>query len=69
MPSYSPRTYYGPILPLLCFVTEQLLSMMLYGMEYRFGQLGSAALIASPLNFMCTPNLLTGVQSWKKRRL
>ena len=31
-----------------------------YGMEYPFGQLGSAVLAASPPIFLCSPSLLAG---------
>ena len=31
-----------------------------YGMEYLFGQLGSAVPALSPPNFLCTPSLLAG---------
>ena len=34
--------------------------MMSYGMEYPFGQLGSAVPAASPPSFLCTPSLLAG---------
>jgi len=37
-----------------------MLSMMSYGMEYPFGQLGSAALPVSPPTPLCAPSLLTG---------
>ena len=30
------------------------------GMEYPFGQLGSAVPAVSPPNFLCTPSLLAG---------
>jgi len=42
--------------PPLSFFFPQLymLSMMSYGMEYPFGQLGSAVLAVSPPNFLCT---------------
>jgi len=33
---------------------------MPYGMEYPFGQLGSAVPAVSPPNFLCTPSLLIG---------
>ncbi|KAK4822228.1 hypothetical protein QYF61_011869, partial [Mycteria americana] len=38
--------------------TVYILSMMPYGMEYPFGQLGSAVLAVSPPSFLCTPSLL-----------
>jgi len=31
---------------------------MTYGMEYPFGQLGSAVPAVSPPDFLCTPSLL-----------
>ncbi|KAK4829699.1 hypothetical protein QYF61_006074 [Mycteria americana] len=36
------------------------LSMTSYGVEYPFGQLGSAVPAVSPPSFLCTPSLLTG---------
>ncbi|GAB0180862.1 hypothetical protein GRJ2_000551500 [Grus japonensis] len=38
-----------------------MLSMTSYGMEYPFGQLGSAVPAVSPPNFMCTPSLSDSV--------
>jgi len=37
-----------------------MLSIMPYGMEYPFGQLGSAVPAVSPSRFLCTPSLLAG---------
>jgi len=37
-----------------------LLSMTSYGMEYPFGQLGSAVPAVPPPSSLCTPSLLTG---------
>lgn len=37
-----------------------LLSLMPYGMEYPFGQLGSAVPAVFPHSFPCTLSLLTG---------
>jgi len=44
------------------FLPPQLymLSVMSYGMEHPFGQLGSAVLPVSPPNFLCTLSPLTG---------
>jgi len=36
-----------------------LFSVMSYGMEYPFGQFGSAVLAVSPPSFLCIPSLLT----------
>jgi len=42
-----------------CFLPQlYTLSMMLYGIEYPFGQLGSAVVAVSPPNFCCTPSRL-----------
>ena len=46
----SPPSFFFPQL--------YMLSMMSYGMEYPFGQLGSAVPAASPPNFLGTPSLL-----------
>ena len=45
-----------------------MLSMMSYGMEYPFGQLGSAVLPVPPSDFLCTSNLLTGGRCEEQRR-
>ena len=37
-----------------------ILGMTSYGMEYPFGQFGSAVLAVSPPNFLCPSSLLTG---------
>ena len=37
-----------------------ILGMTSYGMEYPFGQLGSAVLAVSPPNFSCPSSLLAG---------
>lgn len=37
-----------------------MLNMTPYGVGYPFGHLGSDVLAMSPLNFLSTPNLLTG---------
>ncbi|KAK4831745.1 hypothetical protein QYF61_018943 [Mycteria americana] len=37
-----------------------MLSMMLYGVGYPCGQLGSAVPVVSPPSFLCTPSLLAG---------
>ena len=37
-----------------------ILGMTSYGMEYSFGQLGSAVLAVSPPNFLCPSSLLAG---------
>ena len=42
------------------FLQLYMLSMMSYGTEYPFGQLGSAVPAVSPRSFLCTPNLLAG---------
>ena len=39
-----------------------------YGMEYPFGQLGSAVLAVSHHRSLCTPNLLTGGLVWGVER-
>ena len=58
MPSLwtSPPSFF---FPQLC-----MLSMLSYGMEYPFGQLGSAVPAVSPPNFLCTPSLLAGGVGW-----
>jgi len=43
---------------------------MLYGMEYLFGQFGSAVLAVSPPNFLTTPSLFTkGAEREKEKVL
>ena len=37
-----------------------ILGMMSYGMEYSFGQFGSAVLAVSPPSFLCPSSLLAG---------
>ena len=37
-----------------------ILGMTSYGMEYSFGQFGSAVLAVSPPNFLCPSSLLAG---------
>ena len=43
--------------PLSLLPPVHILGMMSHGMEYTFGQFGSAALTVSPPSFLCTPNL------------
>jgi len=45
-------------LPSFFFPQLLLLSMMSYGVQYAFGQLGSAVPTVSPPSFLCTPSLL-----------
>ena len=46
---------------LLAFIAEQ----TSYGMEYPFGQFGSAVLAMSPPKILPTPSLLVGGQCWR----
>ena len=48
----SPTSFFFPQLSML--------SMMSYGLEYPFGQLGSAVPAVSPPSSLCTPSLLAG---------
>ncbi|KAK4823300.1 hypothetical protein QYF61_000513 [Mycteria americana] len=47
----------------MCEIQLYMLSMMSYGVEYPFGQLGSAVPAVSPPNSLCTPSLLAGIVS------
>ena len=46
---------------LLAFIAEQ----MLYGMEYPFGQFGSAVLDVSPPKILPSPSLLVRGECWR----
>ena len=54
LPSFFPQLY--------------MLSMMSYGMEYPFGQLGSAVPAVSPPNLLCTSSLFTGRVGWEAEK-
>jgi len=43
-----------------CSPALLLFSMMSYGMDYPFGQFGSAVLTVLPLIVLCTPSFLPG---------
>ena len=45
-----------------------ILGMTSYGLEYPFGQLGSAVPAVSPPSFLCTPSLLTGRAVWEAEK-
>lgn len=42
--------------------------MMPYGLEYPFGQFGSAVLAVSPPSFTCYPNFFAGVAAQKAEK-
>jgi len=62
MITWEDKRHHSKSLPFLLLSPPLLymLSMTPYGMEYPFGQLGSAVLAVSPPSFLCTSSLLTG---------
>ena len=55
MVTWEDKLYHSERPPSFFFPQLYMLSMMSYGMEYPFGQLGSAVPAVSPPNFLCTP--------------
>ena len=55
-------------LPSSFFPQLYMLSMTSYGMEYPFGQFGSAVLCVSPPNFLGTPSPLAGGVVWEAEK-